>query len=268
MDLSAHGAATGANAAPSIPEYDAEVRIEGQGPPLVYVPGMDGTGQLFYMQVPALARHFTVATYALRDTATDMKTLVTDLQRVVRIVAPNGEPAVLVAESFGGALAMSFTLAHPSLVRGLVVLNSFPYYQPQFRLRLALAALRIVPWGVMRVVRWVTASRLHSRHTHRSEIRRFLQLTARTTRRGYLNRLRVLTQYDIRNRLADLRAPTMFLAADQDHLIPSVAQARLMASRMPGAEMVILHGHGHSCFLARSIDLDSMLAAWSPTAHR
>ena len=229
---------------------------------------MDGTGQLFYMQVPALARHFTVATYALRDTATDMTTLVADLQRVVRMVAPNGEPAVLVAESFGGALAMSFTLAHPVLVRGLVVLNSFPYYRPQFRLRLALAALRIMPWGVMRVVRWLTASRLHSRHTHRSEIQRFLQLTARTTRQGYLNRLRILTRYDIRNRLAELRAPTMFLAADEDHLIPSVAQARLMASRVPGAEMVILHGHGHSCFLARSIDLDAMLAAWPPTAHR
>ncbi len=169
------GAPVGSGATHPEEEYDAEVRIEGRGPPLVYVPGMDGTGQLFYTQVPALARHFSVTMYALRDTATEMDALVADLERVVRIAASNGEPAVLVAESFGGALAMSFALAHPAMVRGLVVLNSFPYYGRQFRLRLALGMLRIMPWGMMRTVRWLTASRLHSHHTRRAEIRRFLQ---------------------------------------------------------------------------------------------
>ena len=251
--------------------YDDAIQIVGRGPPLVYVPGMDGTGQLFYTQIPALARDYTVATYRLRDDARDMEALVADLTRVAETAAAradgSGRPAVLVAESFGGALAMSFALAHPARVRALVVLNSFPHFRPQLRLQLAVAAIRMMPWGVMRIVRRVTASRLHSRHTHRDEVRRFLALTARTTRRGYLNRLRILRHYDVRDRLAALRVPVLYLAADQDHLIPSVEQARLMAARARDATTLILHGHGHSCFLARSLDLHAILAEWPALAR-
>jgi 3-oxoadipate enol-lactonase len=227
---------------------------------------MDGTGLLFYRQVARLARHFRVGTYALRDDAPDMETLVADLRDVVVRMQQHGEPAVLVAESFGGALAMSFALAHPALVRALVILNSFPFFRPQHRLHLALAGLSVMPWGAMRVVRRLTAFRLHSRYTHRDEVRRFLQLTARTTRRGYRNRLRMLTQYDVRERLAELRVPVLFLAADEDHLIPSVQQARLMASRVPSSTIVVLRGHGHSCFLAETMRLDEVLRDWPPTA--
>ena len=47
---------------------------------------------------------------------------------------------------------------------------------------------------------------------------------------GYLSRLKLLTQYHVRDRLHPLRPPTLFLAADYDHLVPSVVQARFMAT--------------------------------------
>lgn len=235
--------------------------------PLVYVPGMDGTGLLFYRQVPSLSRTYDVVTTPLRDDARSMDELVDDLLRTVRAAAPSGEPVVLVGESFGGALAMSFALAHPDRVRALVILNSFPFFRPQFRLHVAIAGIRVMPWGAMRIVRRLTAWRLHSRHTHAEEMRRFLQLTAATTRTGYLNRLRILTRYDIRAQLDRLEVPVLLLAADQDHLIPSVRQAAGMAGRMPRATVHVLEGHGHSCFLARDFDLHAILASWPPTAR-
>ena len=64
--------------------YDPRTAIEGAGPPLVYVPGMDGTGLLFYRQIPALSRRYRVVTYTLRDAGAHMSTLVEDLARVVR----------------------------------------------------------------------------------------------------------------------------------------------------------------------------------------
>ena len=121
-----------------------------------------------------------------------------------------------------------------------------------------------MPWHAMDLVRRLTAFRLHSRHTHRAEIRRFLELTRGTTRAGYLARLRMLRRYDVRGRLGEIRAPTLFLAAERDHLVPSVAQARYMAARVPGARLRVLPGHGHICLIAPDIDLDEILREWRP----
>ncbi len=244
--------------------YDPRLQVEGGGPPLIFVPGMDGTGRLFYRQMPLLALRFRVGTYRLRDGAERMETLVEDLEGVIGAIAPGGEPAVIVGESFGGTLALSFALAHPERVRALVVVNSFPRFLPQFRLRLAHGAVRVMPWSVMGLVRRVTAFRLHSRHTHRSEIRYFLQQTRGTTRQGYLGRLRMLRDYDVRARLADILVPTLFIAADQDRLIPSVQAARYMAERVPGASSRVLEGHRHACLIAPGVDLAEILREWGP----
>jgi len=242
--------------------YDPRISIAGEGPAVVLVSGMDGTGALFYQQVPRLARSFRVATYELRHAATAMDELVADLARVIDTVAPVERRAFVVGESFGGALALSLALAHPERVAALVVLNSFPYFAPQFRLRLAFYGLKAIPWGAMAVVRRLTAFRMHSPHTHRREIRRFLELTARASKAGYLGRLKLLRQYDVRARLAEIRCPTLFLAAENDHLVPAAAQARYMADRVPGAVMRVLEGHGHVCLIAPDLDLAHVLHEW------
>lgn len=242
--------------------YDPRIALEGSGPGLVLVPGMAGTGRLFYRQVPELAQHYRVATYALRDAATSMTELVADLSRVVDVVSPDEHRAIIVGESFGGALALSFALARPHQVRALVILNSFPSFLPQIRLHAAIAGLQVMPWGAMPLVRRLTAFRLHSPHTHRAEVERFLELTRDLSREGYIGRLRILTAYDVRERLGEIAAPTLLLAAEHDHLVPSVQQARLMASRIPGAEMQVLEGHGHICLIAPDLSLAALLEPW------
>jgi pimeloyl-ACP methyl ester carboxylesterase len=242
--------------------YERNLSVQGHGETVVLVSGMDGTGKLFYRQVPLLARSYRVATYALRDTASTMEELVADLAAVIEAVTPETRRATLIGESFGGALALSFALARPAQVERLVIVNSFPHFTPQIRLHLARLGLRALPWGAMGVIRRLTASRLHSRHTHRAEIRRFMELTATASRDGYCNRLRVLTQYDVRQRLQDIRVPTLFLASDQDHLVPSIAQARYMAARLPGSTVRVLDGHGHICLIAPDIDLARILDDW------
>jgi pimeloyl-ACP methyl ester carboxylesterase len=243
-------------------EYDPRIQIRGAGEGIVLVPGMDGTGELFYRQTPLLGKSYTVATYALRDDAASIAVLAADLKRVIEQVAPVERRAIIIGESFGGAVSLTTALAYPEYVSALVILNSFPYFAPQFRLRMALAGLRIIPWGAMGLVRRLTAFRLHSRHTHRTEMKRFLTLTARSTRAGYANRLRLLKSYDLRKRLHEIRCHTLFLAADQDHLVPSVAQARYMAERVPLANVRVLSGHGHICLIAPDLNLDKILSEW------
>lgn len=232
------------------------------------VPGIAGTDRLFYRQVPDLAGRYRVATYALRDSATSMTQLIDDLSAVVALAAPSERQAVIVGESFGGALALSFALARPEQVKALVILNSFPHFLPQIRLRLAIAGLRLLPWGAMPLVRRLTASRLHSRHTHRLEVSRFLELTRDLSREGYIGRLRILTTYDVRDQLASIAVPTLLLAAELDHLVPSVEQARTMGARIPNAHVRVLEGHGHICLIAPDLSLAELLQAWEAANFR
>lgn len=230
--------------------------------PLVLVPGLDGTGLLFYRQVPLLERHFAVTTHRLRDSAVHLDELVEELHE--RVMAAGGDrPVTLVGESFGGALSMAYALAHPAQVARLVIINSFPYFTPQGRLRLGYHLLRAVPWGVMRIVRRATAFRMHSPRTGAAEIRTFHELMRNTTRTGYLSRLRMLREYDVRARLPELRVPVLFLAADRDHLVPAVKQARLMASLAPHSTVRVLEGHGHICLIAPDLDLGTILTEWT-----
>ena len=157
---------------------------------------------------------------------------------------------------------------YPERVGALVILNSFPYFAPQLRLRLAIAGLAILPWGAMPLVRHLTAFRLHSSHTHRAEVKQFIEITAHATRDGYINRLKLLRRFDVRDRLHDIRQPALFLAAECDHLVPAVAQARYMAARVPSSVMRILRGHGHICLIAPDLDLAQILNEWQEASNR
>lgn len=242
--------------------YDRRLSVQGTGETVVLVPGLDGTGKLFYRQAPLLARSYRVATYALRDDAKSMGELVDDLAGVIDDAAPADRRAIVVGESFGGALALSFALAEPARVAGLVILNSFPFFAPKLRLLAAIYGLKILPWGAMQLSRRLTAFRLHSPHTHRPEIKRFIKLTASATRDGYIGRLQLLRRYDIRHRLHLLRPATLFLASDRDRLVPAVSQARYMTERVPRARMRVLEGHGHICLIAPDIDLERIVCEW------
>lgn len=226
------------------------------------MPGIDGTGLLFYRQVPLLERRYAVTTTRLRDEVRVMDQLVADLHRSVETAADG--PVTLLGESFGGALALSYALAHPERVSRLVILNSFAHFGSPARLWLGYHLLRATPWGMMRLVRQLTGRRMHSPATDRDEIRRFHDLMRQTTREGYLSRLQILRDYDIRHQLAAIQAPVLFLAADRDVLVPSVEQARLMASLTPRARLRVLEGHGHSCLIAPDMDLSAILDEWTP----
>jgi 3-oxoadipate enol-lactonase len=228
---------------------------------LVLIPGIDGTGKLFYRQIPGLAKRFAVTTTTLRDDARSMDDLVGDLHDEITRAAGGGR-VTLLGESFGGALTLSYAVAHPERVERLIILNSFAHFGSQARLWLGYHLLRATPWGMMRLVRQLNARRMHSPQTEREEIRRFHDLMRSATREGYLSRMRILREYDIRDRLPSIAAPVLYLAADRDTLVPSVEQARLMSELTPAATMRILEGHGHSCLIAPDMDLASIVDEW------
>ncbi|MCP3857424.1 MAG: alpha/beta hydrolase [Actinomycetia bacterium] len=231
---------------------------------VILVPGIDGTALLFYRQLPLLAQHFNVLSFPLPDNPdASMEDLVADLARLIGEVSDHG--AILLGESFGGALSMSTALAHPELVRGLVVVNSFPYLDQRVQLRLAPLALKVMPWGLMPIVRRFTEAKLHSPHCLDEDLAEFHQRSRAIGQHGYRRRLEIIRGYDIRNRLSDIEAPTLFLAGDRDRLVPSVDWGRFMVDRVPNADLQILEGYGHVCLINHDLDVSEPVANWWST---
>ena len=242
--------------------YSPAITTEGAGPLVVLVPGIGGTGELFYQQVARLSPSYRVVTYTLRDRAVGMHVLIDDLADVLERVRGAEKSAIVVGESFGGALALSFALERPGWVDRLVLVNSFAYVGTRMRLALATGAVRAMPWQAMGVVRKLAATHMHSPDTHEDDIRASLRMLTASTREGYLSRLRMLRAYDVRDRLGELPMPTLLLAAREDVLFRSVDHASDMEARIRGSTLKVLERHGHSCLLSPDVDLEAILNEW------
>jgi 3-oxoadipate enol-lactonase len=235
----------------------------GGDPPMVLVPGIDGTALLFYRQQPLLSEHFDTVAFPLPThsaASMTMDSLVADLASLVEEVSTNG--VLLLGESFGGALSMSLALARPDVVRGMVIVNSFPYFDERAKLRGAPWLLRAIPWAAMPIVRRYTSDHLHSPHTNREDIAEFRDRAKFIDRDSYIRRLQILASYDLRERLHQIEAPTLFLAGDQDRLLPSVRWARYMHERVPTSSFQILRGYGHVCLIDHDLDLTTYVTPW------
>jgi pimeloyl-ACP methyl ester carboxylesterase len=248
--------------------HSLQYEERGHGPTIILVPGLDGTALLFYRQVPLLAEKFHVLTFPLPDEPDcTMESLVESLRRLIQqVIEERGhEKVLLCGESFGGALSLSFALSHPELLIGLIIVNSFPVIHQKNRLRFAPLLLKAMPWGAMRIVRRFTESRMHSPHALPEDLAEFHQRMRSVGKKGYIRRLKILQEYDIRDRLQEIPIATLFLAGELDRLVPSVREAQFMAGTMPHASAVTLKGYGHVCLINHDFNLLDYILPWMKT---
>ena len=240
-----------------------EVSFFGDGPLLVNISGLDGTGRLFFKQIPGLAEHYRVATFRLRDhgrfTYSDL------VQDVASIIEGAGEErAIIVGESFGGTIALSFALAHPEMVDRLVIVNSFSRYRHRARLKLLSALVSILPRQLTWPLRFSASSLGLKLDVVKKEDReRFFEAIQTVNLDAYIRRLELIAQVDLDNRLSEIKAPTLFVAAERDIVVPSLKEARFMASRVSRSTVSVIRGAGHACMLGSKVSLASILADWT-----
>jgi len=237
-------------------------RLQGAGPLLVYVAGLDGTGALFFKQAASLARDFRVATFRLRDGADfTYEHLVSDVASIIRDAGE--ERAVVLGESFGGTIALQFALRHPELIERLIIVNSFPRFRGRIRIRLASLLARHLPFNLTWLARVVFSKVGLSIDRVNAADRRFFFDAMRTVQKaGYARRLELISTLDLESRLSEINAPTLFVAGERDLLVSSVREARQMASHVQNATVKTVPFAGHACLLNERFDLREVLREW------
>jgi pimeloyl-ACP methyl ester carboxylesterase len=221
--------------------------------PVVYLPGVDGTGRLLYRQERLNAE------FAVRCVSYPQDALHTyaDLVRLgIRALEETG-PGVLLAESFGGGVALMVALERPDLVRRLVLVNTFARY-PR-RLFIDVAGL-VGPWLPMKpsnpVTRPLRGFFFFGPGVPKADQRAWWDRTADVPMRAYGHRCRLLRDLDLVLRLGAVRAPAVVFAAPNDWVVPAPA-GRLLAQRLPRAKLLAVPV-GHAALIDHRVDV----AAW------
>ena len=231
-------------------------------PLLLYVAGMDGTGELFFKQIPSLLASYRVVTFRLRerDDAT-YEELADDVAAIIEDVGAAN--ATVVGESFGGAITLTFALRHPQMVERLVLVNSFPYYRRRLRIHLAaflsgrLPSRLVIPFRLGSALLGLTIDGVP-----RADRRRVFRALRTVEMKSYARRLQLIRDLNLEDRLPQIEAPTLFIATTRDLLVPSIQEAKAMAARMPNAKVKIIKGAGHACLLGDGACLSDILAEW------
>jgi 3-oxoadipate enol-lactonase len=249
-------------------QYLPKYKLHGSDPTLpllIYIAGMDGTGELFYKQIPALCEAYRVVTFRLRDTSdATFEELTDDVAAVIK--AQNESQAFIVGESFGGTIAMTFALRYPSMTERLIIINSFPYYRGRFRINLAAGLASIATFQMALPFRLAMASLgLWLDGVTREDRGRVLRALRTIEMKGYARRLRLIAEVNLKDRLSEIQAPTLFVAATRDLLVSSVREAKLMQALVPNARLQIIKGVGHACLLGNRVNLCQLLSAWVAT---
>jgi len=221
------------------------IATSGTGPPLVYVPGIDGSGEMLLGLAARLERRFrlTRLRYA-GDTSGDYATLAAS---VARCIASTGtERALVLAESFGVAVSLQTALDHSERVAALALVNGFACFHDRLGLAITRGVFALAPEA------WIHAARprflqrgLISPRRDAEALAALLALRGGWFDERYRARLVLIRHLDLRPRLPEIRCPVALFAADHDRVVTAVPAAREMQAGIRGSELTVLRDAGH-----------------------
>jgi 3-oxoadipate enol-lactonase len=225
----------------------------GRGLPVVYVPGIDGTGNLLLGTAKRISREYRLLriAYRFRPSESDLRggrNEYTSLAGgIAELCGDLGIPRCLViAESFGGGVGLQLALDHPELVAGMMVVNSFAYYPGRLRLWLSRGFGAVTPRPAFDLGRrWFAPRSLFGNRRDPAALAAFRALQGTFFDAGYRQRLKMIQGLDLRGRLPEIRQPVALYLGDRDRIVPSGATMSVLEAGLPDATLEVLPGAGH-----------------------
>jgi len=253
------------------------VTVTGQGDPLLLVPGL---GNNVGMWVPFMQQFPNRRIIRLDAPGTGLSSTplfpisvpeLADL--LVAVLDDRGVPwADVVGFSYGGAVAQQLAFDHPTRVRRLVLaatncgIGAFPGWLPAV-MSLATPIRYYSPSFFDR-----TAAATNGGVTARDQAVRERMINARRSHPpaadGYTMQLLGIVGWSSWHFLRGIPHETLVIAGDDDPLVP-VANARMLAGRIPNATLEIVPGAGHLLLWDDSENLGRRISSFlNPTRTR
>lgn len=229
---------------------------EGSGPPVLLIMGLGLSGGAWWRTVPVLAREMEVITFDNRGVGRSLalvhaySTAEMADDAVSVLDAAGVESAHIYGISLGGMVAQQVALRHPHRVRSLVLGATYAG-GPRVRTpdQDVLEFLRQRMWmqheeAARRSVPFNYGERCRTDHPERIDEDLLQRLAHKFPAQAYRAQMWAACTHDTHRSLRRIRAPTLVVHGADDKMIP-VDNGRMIAERIPGAQMIELEGTGH-----------------------
>jgi pimeloyl-ACP methyl ester carboxylesterase len=239
-------------------------KLQPEYPLFVYLPGMDGTGQLLRSQTAGLEVGFDVRCLAIpRNDLTSWEDITNCVLNLIYLeLEKNSQrPVYLCGESFGGCLAQKIAVKAPQLFQRVILINPASSFKLRSWYVWASPLMNYVPeWvfdvGAIGLLPFL-ASLSRITESDRAELLETVQSVPSQTIRW---RVSLLREFEIDNdKLQSLTQPILLVASNDDRLLPSIEEAQRLANILPNSKIVTLPNSGHACLLEADINLYKIL---------
>lgn len=246
---------------PKVKVGDINIYYEehGRGEPLALVMGYSGSSEWWFRQVPALSREYRVITFDNRGTGqTDkpdipyaMEMMTADLAGLLDAIGVRATH--MFGVSMGGMIAQHFALNYPqrviSLILGCTNCGGPHSVIPEPEAISALLDLGKIDQMTLEqrasaVLPFIFTREFIENNGGIILDFGFAMMAHPTPSHVYMRHMQAIAGHDTYDRLPRIKAPTLVIAGDADRLIP-VENSRILASRIPDAELSILKNVGH-----------------------
>lgn len=258
---------------PKISIGDAEIHYErhGQGPTLMLVPGLNGTGISWRKQVPAFARHFDVVVHDHRGCGQSTKSAIAysiDQMASDALKLMDGlgiAKAHYLGHSTGGAMGQVLAIDHPDRIDGLVLSATWAKSDAYFK-RLFAARKRALkdsgPEAYLKASNlallppWFVAER-----TAEVDAMEAMALENFGPPEIWESRIDAISVHDRLAQIGTIRHRTLILVAEDDMVTPLYFSKQL-AAKLPNATLKTLATGGHMCMVTVAEEYNRVVVDW------
>ena len=240
----------------SIDHAELHVEEHGDGPPLLLVAGLGGSGRFWHAQIADFSREFRVILHDHRGVGrsgpgpliSNAGEMADDLLRLMDVLQL--ERVHLVGHSTGGAIWQHIALRAPERLASLVLSASWAGPTPLFLQTFHTRRDILINSGPLNylMVGTLLATPTWYLHDRFTDTRSFFE-TRMAEFPGLeieLGRLNAVMSHDLRHRLNEIRVPTFVIGARDDQLTPSTMSQEL-AQLIAEARIHLLREGGHFC---------------------
>lgn len=228
-------------------------------PLLIYLPGMDGSGKLFYPQVQMWDNFDVRCVYLAKTKNVTWENLTEELINLIqRELRLRGKRDIyLCGESFGGCLALKLMEKIPQLLTGVVLVNSASAFAQRSWLNLGSYITEVMPDAVYQPLTLALLPFLAKLEALAKEEKEALLTQMQMIPPSIVSwRISLLKNFSLNvDKLINFPQPVLIIASEEDKLLPSTEEAKRLTRIFPHSKMSILTHSGHCCLLEKNIDL-------------